>query len=48
MQEHSKYTEKQVRLCARDICKILNNVDKKKNFETLFKKYSASKYGCVA
>ena len=48
MQEHSKYREKQVRECAHDICIILNNVTKKKNYETLFKKFSASKYGRVA
>ena len=48
MQEHSGYREKQVREVAHDICITLNNVTKKKNYESLYQKYSTSKFGRVA
>lgn len=48
LQEHSSYKERQVRECAREICILLNNVPKKKQIESLYKKYSFSRYGRVS
>ena len=48
LQELTRYKEKKVRDCARDICIMLNSVSKKKSYESLYKKYSTSKFGRVA
>ena len=48
LQEVTRYKEKKVRECARDVCIILNGVSKKKSFENVYKKYSTSKFGRVA
>lgn len=48
IQEHSGYKERLVRECAREICIVLNNVTKKKNYDSVLKKYSTNRFGRVA
>ena len=48
LQETTRYKEKKIRDCARDICIMLNSVSKKKSFENIYKKYQTSKFGRVA
>lgn len=49
LQEQSGYKERQVRECTREICIMLNSVQKKLHlFDHLYKKYSSPSFGRVA
>jgi cyclin B len=48
LQNCTNYTEKQVRDTAKEICKCINNANRKKHYDPIYKKYRTDKYNKVA
>ena len=48
MMSITRYNEQEVRPCAKDLCTLLQTIDKRSTFKSLKKKYSLPKYCEVA